>query len=491
MPTATEANSLRSALEGLARSRQVRPDAWIADCPVTPHASPSLTWAYRADSTVVLACQEGCSTETIEAALDLGRRSGLLRETTGAGSLVRSSSGATVQPSSPSGVSTLDAVAEAIAEMGVAGEKRAVKLLYLAVTSRLLERPVSVVVKGPSAAGKSYLVECVLRLFPDSAYHALSAMSERALIYDETPLAHRMLVIFEAAGMAGDLQTYIMRSLLSEGRVRYETVERTKAGLRPRLIEREGPTGLITTTTAVRLHPENETRMLSVTLSDTAEQTRAVLMAYARGKPDGPDVTRWHELQERLESERPTVRVPFLRALAELIPPVSVRLRRDFPTLVSLVRAHALLAEGSRQADPAGAVVATVADYAIVRELIADLVADAADRSVAPSIRDTVRHVASLVAIDAETTVLSVAHALGIDKSSASRRVRSAIDHGYVKNLEDHRGRPARLVLADPLPADTEILPHPELVERLHGCSPVDEVAGGGAARGDGSRLDA
>ena len=101
----------------------------------------------------------------------------------------------------------------------------------------------------------------MLDLFPASAHYALSAMSERALAYSEEPVKHRMLVIYEAAGTQGDFATYLMRSLLSEGHVRYETVEKTKDGLKARLIEREGPTGLIVTTTAVNLHPENETRM--------------------------------------------------------------------------------------------------------------------------------------------------------------------------------------------------------------------------------------
>ena len=107
---------------------------------------------------------------------------------------------------------------------------------------------------------KSFLTETVLSYFPPSAYYALSAMSEHALAYDQEPLQHRMLVIYEAAGMAGELQSYLIRSLLSEGKVRYVTVEKTKAGLNSRLIERDGPTGLIVTTTTVRLHPENETR---------------------------------------------------------------------------------------------------------------------------------------------------------------------------------------------------------------------------------------
>ena len=94
-------------------------------------------------------------------------------------------------------------------------------------------------------------------------------MSDRALAYSDEPLRHRHLVIYEAAGMASDFATYLIRSLLSEGRLRYETVEKTKDGLVARVIEREGPTGLIVTTTSLRLHPENETRMLSLTITDT------------------------------------------------------------------------------------------------------------------------------------------------------------------------------------------------------------------------------
>jgi hypothetical protein len=80
----------------------------------------------------------------------------------------------------------------------VAGEARTAKLLYLALTSRLLEKPVSVAVKGPSSGGKTYLVERVLDYFPEAAYHPLTAMSEKALAYSEEPIKHRFLVFFKA-----------------------------------------------------------------------------------------------------------------------------------------------------------------------------------------------------------------------------------------------------------------------------------------------------
>ena len=56
-----------------------------------------------------------------------------------------------------------------------------------------------------------------------------------------------------------------------EGRLIYEVVEKTADGLRPRRIENEEPTGLLVTTTAIKLHPENETRRLSLRVTDTNE----------------------------------------------------------------------------------------------------------------------------------------------------------------------------------------------------------------------------
>jgi hypothetical protein len=327
-----------------------------------------------------------------------------------------------------------------------------------------------VAVKGPSSGGKSYLTERVLGFFPGSAYYALTAMSERALAYSEEPLINRFLVIYEAAGMSGDFQTYLIRSLLSEGRLRYEVVEKTSEGLKPRLIEREGPTGLLVTTTAVKLHPENETRMLSLTVTDTHEQTREVMAALAEDSSvEPPDLGAWHALQEWLAAAEHRATIPYSGELAQNIPPVAVRLRRDFGALLNLIRAHAILHQASRERDAEGRVVATLEDYASVRELVADLVSEGIEATVQITVRETVDTLRYLHAEESEPiTIVDLAQELKLDKSAAWRRVRTAMDRGYLKNLEDRRGRPARLVPGDPLPDDIEILPAPE---RLQGCT--------------------
>lgn len=379
---------------------------------------------------------------------------------------------ATVQPPPELalGVDLLAAFWQACQMAGLRGEQRAAQLLYLIVTSRMLDRIVSAALKGPSAAGKSFLVETVLGFFPPSAFYALSAMSERALAYDTEPLRHRILVLYEAAGLGSSFASYLMRSLLTEGRVSYVTVEKTKAGLRSRRIEREGPTGLLTTTTALHLHPENETRLLSLTITDTPEQTRAVLRAQARPPADVHELqAEWRALQEWLEAADHEVAIPYAEALADRIPPVAVRLRRDFPAVLALIRAHAVLHQATRERDADGQIIAILADYAAVRGLVADLVADAAEQSVPATVRETVAAVGELGDAGArEVTVAQIARRLNLDKSAAWRRVRAAVESGYLRNLEERKGRPARLLPGDPLPEDQPILPEPE---GLQGCS--------------------
>ena len=254
--------------------------------------------------------------------------------------------------------------------------------------------------------------------------------------------------------------------------MRYATVEKTPRGLVPRLIEREGPTGLIVTTTRLRLHGETETRMLTVSITDTSDQTAAVLKSLARESDYEVDLTRWHALQTWIATGPDRVVIPFADRLAELVPPLAVRLRRDFKTLLMLIRAHALLHQVSRRKEADGRVIATLEDYAAVQELIADLMAEGVEVTVKPEIREVVQAVGRLIGGGrAEVRQIDLVAPLHLDKSAISRRVAAALDGGFLKNIEERQGRPARLTLGDPLPIDLEVLPAPE---RLHGCTVVE-----------------
>jgi hypothetical protein len=377
-----------------------------------------------------------------------------------------------------------DILAEFVADLEqcrLVGESANAKLLYLAMTSRLLDKIVSVAVKGPSSAGKSYLVRLVSSFFPESANRRFTAFSERTLLYTEQDLAHKHIILAEAAGLGGDFQEYVIRTLLSEGFLEYEFVEKTSEGLRPRRIRKEGPTGFVTTTTRDSLNAENETRYLSLTVTDTKDQTRRIFRTLAKEQAEEPGRERWTALQAWLETAEHGVTIPYALDLAEKMGDVAVRLRRDFSVVLSLIKAHAILHQASRGRDAEGRILATLADYARVRGLVASLISEGVEATVPKTVRQTVEAVRKIIREGGQewATNKAVSEELDIDKAAASRRVRTATNRGYLKNLEDRKGHPARLVLGEDMPDDRQILPTPrDLQEELSGCT-VDLDSGG------------
>jgi hypothetical protein len=360
----------------------------------------------------------------------------------------------------------LDRFAQAVERRGgVVGERDVVRLCYLALTSRVLRNPVSLAVKGPSSGGKSFVTGQVLKFFPTAAYHALSAMSDKALVYSAEPLVHRFLVLFEAEALKSDMASYLIRSLLSEGEIRYETVMTTRDGLMPVLIEKEGPTGLLVTTVATSLHPENETRILSVTVQDTPEQSKAILRSLAAECSNEPDLSDWIGFQEWIGEAEHRVTIPYAGRLADCSNPVATRVRRDFNQLLNLVRAHTILHQKNRERDAEGKIIATIEDYAVVYDLVVDIITEGLGASVSDAVRATIAAVEGIVdnepVIGSTATLSQVAAELEIDKSSASRRVKQAVQLGYLMNDELIKGKPMQLRIGEPLPEEVKVLPHP------------------------------
>jgi hypothetical protein len=165
--------------------------------------------------------------------------------------------------------------------------------------------------------------------------------------------------------------------------------------------------------------------------------------------------------------------------LSESIPPVATRLRRDFGAVLMLIRAHAMLHRARRKRDAAGKIIATLDDYRVVRELVAPLVSEGVEKSVPSVVRETVEAIAALSKRGSVRKLVSLpvlANRLGIDKSSASRRVQTAIQRGYIRNLETQQGKPGNLALADSMPKDRALLPTAE--ELRERCSVAGNITG-------------
>ncbi|MFH1653751.1 MAG: CHC2 zinc finger domain-containing protein [Pseudomonadota bacterium] len=373
----------------------------------------------------------------------------------------------------------LQCFVEDLKRNGFVGDTKNAQILFLCLISRSLDRPVSIVVKGPSSGGKSYLVEQVLKFFPKSAYHDISAMSEHALAYSEESLKHRFLVLYEAAGMGGDIAQYLLRSLLSEGKIRYETVDSTKDGCKSRLIEKEGPTGCIITTTAIKIHPENETRLFSLHVSDDNNQTKDIFLSLAEeSNRNELDYGIWHNFQEWLNLAESRVTIPFAKKLASLIPPISIRLRRDFKQLLSLIKTHAILHQASRRKDKDGKIIATLEDYQKVRELVKNIMSEGIEASVSKTVLETIEAVKELCnnLESEEVSIKQLTDYLKLDRSAVARRVSQCLSKGYLKNNEDRKRKPLRIALGDELPCTQEILPTVDMLEEsVQVCSEINK----------------
>jgi hypothetical protein len=231
------------------------------------------------------------------------------------------------------------------------------------------------------------------------------------------------------------------------------------------------------------MHPENETRMLSLEVDDSENQTKKVLdkVAQVDGLHDAApvDYRSWQDFQRWLAAGECRVAVPFAVAMVGLIPPVAVRLRRDVGQVILAIKAHALLHRDQRDRDDAGRVVADVdCDYAVIRELMSPIIAESAGVEVSKAMTATIDAVVKATSgleKDEGANAKEIAKLLKLDRSATWRRLSAACDEGYVVNLEQRPRMPGKYRATEQEIEPVDILPiTADLVERLTDTHPSD-----------------
>jgi DNA primase catalytic core len=160
---------------------------------------------------------------------------------------------------------------------GVVGERTNKLVGYLAAVSRLLDRPLAIVIQSSSAAGKSSLMDAVLAFVPEEARTKYSAMTGQSLFYmGQTSLKHRILAIAEEEGASR--ASYAMKLLQSEGELTIASTGTDPAtgNLITQEYRVDGPTMLMMTTTAIDLDEELLNRCLVLTVDEDRAQTRRI-----------------------------------------------------------------------------------------------------------------------------------------------------------------------------------------------------------------------
>lgn len=267
---------------------------------------------------------------------------------------------------------------------GLIREKRNRILLYLLATSRKMKKPISGIGKGDAAAGKSHLAEQVFKLLPEEDLKEYTRITGGALYYrDEYALQYKLLFIREAPGSEGS--EHSLRTFMTEDDLRLSTVQKDDGGrMETKDVVVRGPVAFYTTTTQVDINPENETRLIQVNADESEATTWAILhpIAYKAQngglEPDAEELLAWRNFQRELP-KAVDVLVPFAGRFIKDFPVATLRARRDFARLIELVKACAYVHQKHRRkvplhvderGEPRHAIVASVADYAIVKRVV-------------------------------------------------------------------------------------------------------------------------
>jgi len=261
----------------------------------------------------------------------------------------------------------LEEAAKTMRRLGHVGEWKNKKLAFVCAVSARAQLPVQPSTHAQSSAGKNHLWDTVLALVPPELVHKRTGFSAKALFRTQMSLKHSVLYIQELAGSEG--ADFSIRTLQSDN-----VLDGTMANVE---YEVEGPTVIVQTTTKNHLHPENETRVVPIYLDESSEQTERItkeVLRRAAGKGDVSEAEReelcaaWHGAVRLLEPAK--VVVPYAERIK--VPAQPIRLRRDVPRLVSIIRLVAWVQQHTRKRDDQDRIVATEDDFAKAIEIVGD-----------------------------------------------------------------------------------------------------------------------
>jgi DNA primase catalytic core len=249
----------------------------------------------------------------------------------------------------------LDRVLEDFERCGAVGEEANKKVSYLAAVSRMLPKPLAVVVQSSSSAGKSSLMEAVLDFIPEEHRVSYTAMTSQALFYmGQKNLKHKILAIAEQQG--AEAASYPLKLLQSEGKLNIASTGKDPVSGKhvTHEYEVEGPVMIFLTTTATDVDEELMNRCLVLAVNEDREQTRAIHRKQREAQTlDGlkarmrqDKIVRLHRNAQRLL--RP-VQVVIEHLKDHSFPDAMTRTRRDHMKFLTLIQAITLLYQHQRE----------------------------------------------------------------------------------------------------------------------------------------------
>ncbi|MBL8992717.1 MAG: hypothetical protein JNM63_05210 [Spirochaetia bacterium] len=164
--------------------------------------------------------------------------------------------------------------------LGYSGDDLAKIVLYVAVTSRKLDKPLSVLSVANSSAGKSFGQEVISSLVPDDELFSYTRLSPRSLShFGKYDLQNKALFLDEFVG-SEDESSSQLRSLLSRGHITtgYSTMDSMTGKVQTINKDVFGPIALLSSATNEnRIDDETRSRFMILPVDESQEQTARVM----------------------------------------------------------------------------------------------------------------------------------------------------------------------------------------------------------------------
>lgn len=329
-------------------------------------------------------------------------------------------------------------------------EKELALCYLLTLLPKLGENAVTIVT-GESSVGKSSLVSTVLKAIPDAYKLLLHSSSSKALLYRNKDLSNMNLWINELSGAIEIVE--LLKGLMTEKQATHFTVNDSKRGkaFQQFSIKAEGFVCFITSTRET-FPEELANRAFIINLRATPEIVDSITRLQAeRVNGDLKDVCNYEILVEiyKLIKKLP-VEIPFAKEIQRHLDKTKTRITRDFPKVLALIKAHALLNQYKREIRD-GKIIANREDYEEIFKL-SDLIVE--------SISELGQHhIEFLKACEDWTKRSDVAKLLGKTEKTILN---------YCKALKDFieiegRGSEQKLK-AIHIPTRQKALPHPDII---------------------------
>jgi hypothetical protein len=369
--------------------------------------------------------------------------------------------------------------------IGYIGEKSNKLLGFLAGISRLLADPLAVLCLSRPGAGKTGLQNGICKLFPAESVIQYTRMTGQSLFYREAnTLKNKILAIEEKEGMEEAM--YSVKTLISSQKL---SIAATRMDAKTGKFSVEeytvyGPVVvMVASTNPDALDDETKQRFLVLTIDESPEQTKNILMAqvtknthdwYQTTADEKTVLKLYHNMQRILKP----LTVTFSRDLKITWPFSRLQMRREQAKFLSLVKAIVILHQYQRKTGTMKRADGSKMDYVQATQRDIDLALELGRHAFARNIDDVSPTGRTLLAavigltkekyddkkqLDPKKEMLlseipftrkELRERIGWSETQVRRNLDHLVELGYIGRLAGRQGSTFRYVLLDDGSAD-------------------------------------